>query len=121
MGAWVQTPWEDWTMKRANKQTSKHTHTYHWASGICLGTGLTLQGHDAVPRRFLPRTVPRRVSGNTTKRPRAEILIMVTKGIARDDAYERATKLMRKFTPHTIDGKKHVCGCSVRVFAEFRW
>ena len=49
--------------------------SYHFFSGIGLGTVLTLQGTFGAPLRFLPSTVPTRVNGRITK---ITMLVMAT-------------------------------------------
>ena len=41
--------------------------SYHFFSGIGLGTVFTLQGTLGAPYRFLPNTVPTNVNGRITK------------------------------------------------------
>lgn len=54
----------------------------HFFSGICLGTGFTLQGGLGVPETFLPNTAPTMDNGRMMNRQMAAMAIMLVKGMA---------------------------------------
>lgn len=56
----------------------------HFFSGIGRGTAFTLQGKSGCPSKFLPTTVPTRVSGKMTKIHIQVTTTIVLNGIARD-------------------------------------